>query len=58
MTLPVLQAPQGKPYGWMEPKEWNAFARWMEQEGQLKSGAVVQRAYTNEFLPGEGISGM
>jgi putative hydroxymethylpyrimidine transport system substrate-binding protein len=55
VTLPVFQAPQGKPYGWMEPKEWDAFARWMEQEGQLKSGAVVQRAYTNEFLPGEGI---
>jgi putative hydroxymethylpyrimidine transport system substrate-binding protein len=54
-TLPVLQPSAGKPYGWMEPKEWDAFARWMEQEGQLKSGAIVQRAYTNEFLPGQGI---
>jgi len=54
-TLPVLQAEEGKPYGWMEPKEWDAFARWMEQEGQLRSGSVVQRAFTNEFLPGEGI---
>jgi putative hydroxymethylpyrimidine transport system substrate-binding protein len=54
-TLPVLQAPDGKPYGWMEPAEWAAFARWMQQEGQLKTGAVVERAFTNEFLPGEGI---
>jgi putative hydroxymethylpyrimidine transport system substrate-binding protein len=54
-TLPVLQAEQGKPYGWMEPREWDAFARWMQEEGQLKDGAVVQRAFTNEFLPGEGI---
>jgi putative hydroxymethylpyrimidine transport system substrate-binding protein len=54
-TLPVLQAPDGKPYGWMEPAEWTAFARWMQQEGQLKTGAVVERAFTNEFLPGEGI---
>jgi putative hydroxymethylpyrimidine transport system substrate-binding protein len=54
-TLPVLQAPAGKPYGWMEPTEWDRFARWMEQEGQLKDGSVVARAFTNEFLPGEGI---
>jgi putative hydroxymethylpyrimidine transport system substrate-binding protein len=54
-TIPVLQAPEGKPYGWMEPKEWDAFARWMEEAGQLRSGSVVQRSYTNEFLPGEGI---
>jgi len=54
-TLPVLLPKAGKPYGWMEPAEWEAFARWMAQEGQLESAAVVQRAYTNEFLPGEGI---
>ena len=54
-TIPVFQAPEGKPYGWMEPTEWEAFARWMEESGQLRSGVVVQRAYTNEFLPGEGI---
>jgi hypothetical protein len=39
----------------MEPQEWDAFARWMEESGQLRSSAVVQRAFTNEFLPGEGI---
>jgi putative hydroxymethylpyrimidine transport system substrate-binding protein len=54
-TLPVLQPRQGKPYGWMEPREWDAFARWMQEQGQLTSGAVVQRAFTNEFVPGEGI---
>jgi putative hydroxymethylpyrimidine transport system substrate-binding protein len=54
-TLPVLQAPAGKPYGWMEPREWDAFARWMQEQGLLKNGAIVQRAFTNEFLPGEGI---
>ncbi len=54
-TLPVLQAKEGKPYGWMEPTEWDAFARWMEEEGQLEDAVVVQRAFTNEFLPGEGI---
>ncbi len=55
VTLPVLLAKSGKPYGWMEPAEWLAFAKWMQDEGQLKNGQIVQRAYTNEFLPGEGI---
>jgi putative hydroxymethylpyrimidine transport system substrate-binding protein len=54
-TLPVLQAEDGKPYGWMEPAEWDAFATWMAQEGQLKDAGVVQRAFTNEYLPGQGI---
>jgi putative hydroxymethylpyrimidine transport system substrate-binding protein len=54
-TLPVLQAAAGKPYGWMQPSEWDRFARWMQGEGQLKDAMVVQRAFTNEFLPGQGI---
>jgi putative hydroxymethylpyrimidine transport system substrate-binding protein len=54
-TLPVLLPKAGKPYGWMEPAEWDAFSRWMAQQGQLKDATVFQRAYTNEFLPGEGI---
>lgn len=55
VTLPVLQPEAGKPYGWMDPAEWDTFARWMQQEDQLKDASIVQRAFTNEFLPGEGI---
>jgi putative hydroxymethylpyrimidine transport system substrate-binding protein len=54
-TLPVLQAREGKPYGWMEPAEWEAFSSWMQSTGQLKDDAVAQRAFTNEFLPGQGV---
>ena len=54
-TLPVCSPEADKPYGWMEPAEWDAFARWMEEQGQLDNADVVQRALTNEFLPGEGI---
>ena len=54
-TLPVLQAKDGKPYGWMEPSEWEAFAQWMQRAGQLKNEAIGQRAFTNEFLPGQGV---
>jgi putative hydroxymethylpyrimidine transport system substrate-binding protein len=54
-TLPVLQPKEGRPYGWMEPAEWDTFARWMEQQGQLDNADIVQRSLTNEFLPGQGI---
>ena len=54
-TLPVLQPKADKPYGWMEPAEWDTFAKWMEQQGQLENADVVQRSLTNEFLPGQGI---
>ena len=51
----MLQPKDGKPYGWMEPTEWDAFAKWMEQQGQLENADIVQRSLTNEFLPGQGI---
>ena len=54
-TLPVLQAREGKPYGWMEPSEWEAFSRWMQSTGQLKDDAVAQSAFTNEFLDRQGV---
>ncbi len=54
-TLPVLQPKAGKPYGWMEPAEWDTFAKWMQQQGQIENAEIVQRSLTNEFLPGQGI---
>lgn len=54
-TLPVL-APTDtdKPVGWMEPKEWQAFSRWM-LANRLVSRLPTDAALTNEFLPGEGV---
>jgi len=55
-TLPVFfPSDRERPFGWMEPREWTAFGRWMAGNGLLKQPEVVDRAYTNEFLPGEGI---
>lgn len=54
-TLPVL-VPEGpkKPFGWMEPTEWERFSRWMLEKG-LVSRLPTDAALTNEFLPGEGV---
>ena len=54
VTLPLFRAPRGKPYGWQEPREWNAFARWMRDNGLLENLVDARGAFTNEYLPGAG----
>jgi putative hydroxymethylpyrimidine transport system substrate-binding protein len=49
-TLPYFAPPEGKPYGWQDPKKWNDFARWMQENGLIKAGGPG--ASTNRFLPG------
>ena len=53
VTLPLFLPPRGKPYGWQEPKEWNAFARWMRDNELLENAIDARGAFTNEYLPGE-----
>ena len=56
-TLPVFfperRGPQ--PFGWQDPAEWDAYGRWMQENGLLKRPPNAARALTNEFLPGEGL---
>ena len=54
VTLPLFQPPRGKPYGWQDPKEWNAFARWMRDNELLENLVNARGAFTNEYLPGTG----
>jgi putative hydroxymethylpyrimidine transport system substrate-binding protein len=54
-TLPVFfPADEDKPFGWQDPEAWDAYGRWMQQNGLLKRPPNAARALTNEFLPGEG----
>ena len=54
VTLPLFQPPRGKPYGWQDPKEWNAFAKWMRDNELLENAIDANGAFTNDYLPGEG----
>ena len=54
VTLPLFSPPSGKPYGWQDPKEWNAFARWMRDNELLENLVDARGAYTNDYLPGAG----
>jgi putative hydroxymethylpyrimidine transport system substrate-binding protein len=55
-TLPVFfPEDRGKPFGWQEPAEWDAYGRWMFEQKLLKRQPDAANALTNEFLPGEGL---
>ena len=53
VTLPLFGPPRDRPYGWQDPKEWNAFARWMRDNQLLENLIDARGAFTNEYLPGE-----
>jgi putative hydroxymethylpyrimidine transport system substrate-binding protein len=52
-TLPAFFPTQkNQPWGWQDPREWAAYARWMERNGLLKQPPDVARAMTDDLLPG------
>jgi putative hydroxymethylpyrimidine transport system substrate-binding protein len=52
-TVPTFAPPRGKPFGYLDPAEWNRFTRFMVGSGLLEQ--APEGAYTNEWLPGEGL---
>ena len=55
-TLPVFfPRDKDKPFGYQDPVAWKAYTQWMLDNDLLASPAGANRAFTNEFLPGEGI---
>ena len=54
-TLPVLFPAAQKPFGWQEPSQWQVFADWMKRNELLARPVDSAQAFTNEFLPGEGL---
>jgi putative hydroxymethylpyrimidine transport system substrate-binding protein len=55
-TLPAFfPRDKDKPFGWQDPVAWKRYTQWMLDNDLLSSPAGANRAFTNEFLPGEGI---
>jgi putative hydroxymethylpyrimidine transport system substrate-binding protein len=50
-TLPLLAPPQGRPYGYMNPSEWRAYADWMAQHDLISSAPSPSDVLTNQLLP-------
>jgi putative hydroxymethylpyrimidine transport system substrate-binding protein len=55
-TLPAFfPGDRTRPFGFQDPAQWRRYAAWMSENGLVPSADTAQRAFTNEFLPGEGI---
>jgi putative hydroxymethylpyrimidine transport system substrate-binding protein len=55
-TLPVFAPPAGKPFGWMDPAEWQQYGQWMYDNRLLTRPPNAAGALTDEFLPGQGLA--
>jgi putative hydroxymethylpyrimidine transport system substrate-binding protein len=50
-TLPFLASRHGKPYGYLAPAQWQAYASWMQRHGLITSAPAVDEVLTNQLLP-------
>jgi putative hydroxymethylpyrimidine transport system substrate-binding protein len=51
-TLPLLSAREGShPYGYMDPKQWEAFAGWMRDNELIGSLPKASELLDNSYLP-------
>jgi putative hydroxymethylpyrimidine transport system substrate-binding protein len=55
VTLPLFLPPRGKPFGWQDPAQWDAFGAWMQENELLENPPDVRAAYDNALLPGSGL---
>lgn len=54
-TLPVMFPEEDHPFGWLDPLQWAAYARWMQEHRLIDDAKIAARATTNEYLAGEGV---
>jgi putative hydroxymethylpyrimidine transport system substrate-binding protein len=55
VTLPLFFPPEGKPYGWQDPQQWDAFSAWMRDSDLLQQPPDPAAAHDNKLLPGAGL---
>ena len=53
-TLPLFLPERGRPFGFQDPEEWQAFAAWMRENRLITEIPDASGAFTNDFLPGMG----
>jgi putative hydroxymethylpyrimidine transport system substrate-binding protein len=55
VTLPLFFPPEGRPYGWQDPEQWDAFSAWMTDGDLLQQPPDPAAAHDNKLLPGAGL---
>ena len=55
-TLPALLPPNpDRPFGYQDQQQWRTYAKWMLAHRLILRPRDPAQAFTNEFLPGEGV---
>jgi len=52
-TLPLLLPDQNRPYGYMDPQQWERFAQFLADRGLIEALPSTGDVLTNDLLPGE-----
>jgi putative hydroxymethylpyrimidine transport system substrate-binding protein len=55
VTLPLFFPPDGKPFGWQDPAQWDEFSAWMKDNQLLENPPDPTASYDNSLLPGAGL---
>jgi putative hydroxymethylpyrimidine transport system substrate-binding protein len=55
ITLPLFFPPREKPFGYQDPRQWQAFTAWMRENHLLRKIPDASGSFTNELLPGSGL---
>ena len=55
VTLPLFFPPEGKPFGWQDPAQWDTFSAWMKKNDLLENPPDPAAAHDNTLLPGAGL---
>jgi putative hydroxymethylpyrimidine transport system substrate-binding protein len=50
-TLPLIAGTPGRPYGYMDPGQWSAYAAWMAEHDLISSAPRTNDVLTNGLLP-------
>jgi len=53
-TVPVFFPTAGKPWGYQDPAQWNAYGQWLLNNHLIKDPNAILNASTNELLAGQG----
>jgi putative hydroxymethylpyrimidine transport system substrate-binding protein len=54
-TLPVFFPAAGKPWGFQDAAQWNAYGQWMLSNHLITDPNAIVNASTNELLAGQGL---
>ena len=55
VTLPLFFPPEGQPFGWQDPAQWDEFSAWMKDNQLLENPPDPAASYDNDLLPGAGL---